>query len=151
MFHIQKILYATDFSSYSNQAYFYAVTLAETFKASLTIVHVHASASEIAVTPEMVPIVFEEPPDVRKFWEDQLQQIRPLNEDIPVHHVLLDGHAAHEIIQFAQSGGFDLIVMGSHGRTGLASFVTGSIAQAVLKGAHCPVLVVKMPKPADNP
>lgn len=146
MIHVKKILYATDFSSFSTQAYFYAVTLAETHQAELIIVHVHTPTNAFAVTPEMAPIIVEEPPEVRAFWKEQLAQIRPLNPNIPVEHVMLEGEPAEEILHCAADKGVDVIVMGTHGRSGLSRLVMGSVAEKVLHKAECSVLVVKMPK-----
>src|SRR4029077_11253140 len=101
MIHVKKILYPTDFSPYSNQAYFHAVALAEHHKASLTILYV------------FVPGGKEDGTD-RGYWKQQLEQIRPINPDIPVTHVLLEGDPAAEIIRYASDATMDLIVMGTH-------------------------------------
>jgi nucleotide-binding universal stress UspA family protein len=134
MIRVQKILYATDFSSYSNQAYFHAVALAENHGASLTVLFVlPANWSE------------EEGED-RDYWRRQLEQIRPLDPNIRVRHVLLEGDPAGEIVRFAQDMNMDLIVMGTHGRTGLERMLMGSVAEKVMRDAKCSVLVVKLPR-----
>ena len=138
MVHVKKILYPTDFSSYSTQAYFHAVALAENHGASLTILYVYTPGSE------------EGRPD-RKFWRNQLEQIRPANPGIPVHHVFLEGDPATEIVRFAADAGMDLIVMGTHGRTGVERLLMGSVAEQVMRGAPCSVLVVKMFKGVPSP
>jgi nucleotide-binding universal stress UspA family protein len=136
---VQNILYATDFSSYSNQAYFHAVALAENWGASLTVVHIFTAGGAAAPAGEA---------DERGYWRGQLEQIRPLNPRIPVEHVLLDGNPADEIIRYATDSRTNLIVLGTHGRTGLERLLMGSVAEKVLRGAPCSVLVVKMPKAA---
>jgi hypothetical protein len=77
MIRVNKILYPTDFSSYSNQAYFHALGLAEAYRASLTVLYVYTPGSE--------------GPDGaggdRRHWKNQLEQIRPANASIPVGHV----------------------------------------------------------------
>ena len=133
MINIQKILYATDFSSYSNQAYFHAITLAESHEASLTILFVFNPAQR-------------EEGKSREYWREQLEQIRPINPHIPIHHVFLEGDPAQEIIQYAARAGMDLIVMGTHGRTGLDRLLMGSVAEKVMRDATCSVLVVKLPR-----
>jgi nucleotide-binding universal stress UspA family protein len=130
MIRIRRVLYATDFSSYSNQAYFHAVALAENHGASLTILYVCAPDT----------------PADRGYWQDQLEQIRPVNENILVHHVLLEGDPATEIVQYARDTHADLIVMGTHGRTGVERLLMGSVAERVMREAACSVLVVKLPK-----
>jgi nucleotide-binding universal stress UspA family protein len=144
MIHVKKILYPTDFSSYSNQAYFHAVALAENHQASLTVLFVY--------TPD-----FPAPPQAaahatsQAFWRDQLEQIRPLNPDIVVKHVFLEGDPAAELVRYAQDAAIDLVVMGTHGRTGLERLLMGSVAEKVLRDAPCSVLVVKLPKGLSTP
>jgi nucleotide-binding universal stress UspA family protein len=139
MIHVKKILYPTDFSPYSNQAYFHAITLAESHKASLTILFVHSPSQG---TPDSSSGVVED----RAYWRNQLEQIRPTNPDIAVNHVFLQGDPAAEIINYAAGAGSDLIVMGTHGRTGLERLLLGSVAEKVMREAPCSVLVVKLPK-----
>ncbi len=139
MIRIKKILYPTDFSTYSNQAYFHAITLAESQGASLTILYVYPSALG---RPDNSPQAVAD----KAHWKEQLQQIRPTNPNIPVEHVFLEGDPATEIITYAAEGGMDLIVMGTHGRTGLERFLMGSVAEKVMREALCSVLVVKLPK-----
>jgi nucleotide-binding universal stress UspA family protein len=136
MIRIRKILYPTDFSSYSNQAYFHAVALAENHGASLTILFVF--------TPELSLAGGEE--NDRRYWQNQLEQIRPVDPTIPVHHVLLEGDPATEIVHYGRDAGIDLIVMGTHGRTGLERLLMGSVAEKVMREATCSVLVVKLPR-----
>ena len=128
MIHVKKILYPTDFSSYSNQAYFHAVGLAETYGATLTVVYVHTPGG----------------PGDKAHWQAQLEQVRPANPKIPVSHVLLEGDPAAEIARFAADAGIDVIVIGTHGRTGLDRLVIGSVAEKVMREAPCSVLVVKL-------
>ena len=92
MINIKNILYATDFSSHSNQAYFHAVALAEGHGASLTILHV-CQARTVIMGEGMIPAVGAESQDV-DYWRRQLEQIRPVNDGIEVRHVLLEGSAA---------------------------------------------------------
>jgi nucleotide-binding universal stress UspA family protein len=133
--HVRKILYPTDFSSYSNQAYFHALGLAETYRASLTVVYIHT------------PGGFGD----KAYWRGQLEQVRPGNPKIPVSHVLLEGDPAGEIARYAADAGIDVIVIGTHGRTGVDRLVMGSVAERVMREAPCSVLVVKLPKGVAAP
>lgn len=133
MIHVKKILYPTDFSTYSNQAYFHAVALAEHHKANLTILYV------------FVPGGKDDGND-RGYWRQQLEQIRPINPDIPVTHALLDGDPAAEIVRYASDATMDLIVMGTHGRSGLERLLVGSVTEKVMREAPCSVLAVKLPR-----
>ena len=130
MIRVTKILYPTDFSSYSNQAYFHAVGLAETYGASLTVVYVHTPGA---------------PGDPAR-WRRQLEQVRPAKPKIPVSHVFLEGDPAAEIARYAADANIDVIVIGTRGRTGVDRLVLGSVAERVMREAPCSVLVVKLPK-----
>ena len=142
MIRIQKIVYPTDFSSYSNQAYFHAVALAENHGAGLTVLFVY--------TPEMsAPGAAGDLDYARAYWRNQLEQIRPVDPRIPVRHVFLEGDPAAEIVRFARDAAADLIVMGTHGRTGLERLLLGSVAEKVLRDARCSVMVVKLPRAAN--
>lgn len=133
MIRIQSIVYPTDFSSYSNQAYFHAVGLAEQYGAALTVVFVYNAAAD-------------EHARGKAYWEDQLAQIRPLNAKIPVRHAVLEGDPATEIVKYASEQRADVIVIGTHGRTGVDRLVLGSVAERVMREAPCSVLVVKLPR-----
>ena len=90
-----------------------------------------------------------EPPDdesARRYWRNQLEQIRPIDPRITVRHVLLQGDPAEEIVRYGRDTGMDLIVMGTHGRTGVERLLMGSVAERVLRDASCSVLVVKLPR-----
>src|SRR4051812_23317429 len=139
MIHVTKILYPTDFSPYSNQAYFHAVGLAETYGASLTVVYVYTPGAKEAAGGD------------RRYWRSQLEQVRPANPDIAVHHALLEGDPAAEISRYAADVGIDVIVIGTHGRTGVDRLVMGSVAERVMREAPCSVLVVKLPKGVAAP
>ena len=130
MFRVRSILYPTDFSSYSNQAYLHAVSMAEAAKAKLTIMHV-APPDEAANS---------------QFWQEQLAQIKPGNPAIQAKHVFVIGDPATEIVRYALEHPIDRIVMGTHGRTGVERFLMGSVAERVLRDAPCSVLVVKLPR-----
>jgi nucleotide-binding universal stress UspA family protein len=140
MIRIKKILYPTDFSSYSNQAYFHAIAQAEKHNASLTVLFVYNPDS--TTTPGSQG---DEVAD-RRYWQGQLEQIRPVDTRIPVTHVLLEGDPASEIVRYGRDAGVDLIVMGTHGRTGVERLLMGSVAEKVLRDAPCSVLVVKLPR-----
>jgi nucleotide-binding universal stress UspA family protein len=130
MLRIRNILFPTDFSSYSNQAYLHAVAIAEAHHASLTLVYVNVPAQA----------------GDAEYWRAQLEQIRPANPAIPVTHVFLEGDPATEIVRYARDAGVDRIVMGTHGRTGTERLLMGSVAEKVLRDAPCSVLVVKLPR-----
>src|SRR5207249_2416719 len=116
----------------------HAIALAEAHGASLTVLFVYH--------PELCPLPEGagdgEP---REYWREQLEQIRPLDPAIPVQHVLLEGDPAAQIVRYGRDASMNLIVMGTHGRTGYERQLMGSVAEKVLSDAACSVLVVKMP------
>ena len=133
MIRISRIVYPTDFSSYSTQAYFHAVGLAEHYSAALTVAFVYHPATD-------------EHDKGRDYWKGQLEQVRPLNAKIPVTHAFLEGDPATEIVRCATEARADVIVIGTHGRTGVDRLMMGSVAERVMREAPCSVLVVKLPK-----
>jgi nucleotide-binding universal stress UspA family protein len=138
MIRIRRILYPTDFTPFSAQAYFHAVTLAEAHGAALTILHVLVPSHP---APEAAG-----DPDPRAYWKRRLEEVRPADPRVPVQHLLLDGDPAAAIVEHACTAGTDLIVMGTHGRTGLERLLLGSVAEKVIREAPCSVLVVKLPR-----
>ena len=139
MIHIDRILYATDFSSYSNQAYFHAVSLAKFHQARLVIAYVYdPSQTDLPAAPEGR--------SAEEHWREQLGQIRPLDESIAIEHLLLIGDPASELVELTRTQRFNLVVMGTHGRTGLDRLLMGSVAERMLRESPCSVLVVKLPQ-----
>jgi len=136
MIRVKRILYPTDFSSYSNSAYFHALGLAEAYQASLTVVYVF--------TPGQCPP--GSPESDKAYWRNQLEQIRPAHAKVSVSHVLLEGDPASELVRYAADAAMDVIVLGTHGRTGVERLVMGSVAERVVRDATCSVLVVKLPR-----
>ncbi len=132
MIPVRKIIYATDFSSYSTQAYFHALRLAESYLASLNVVYVY--------TPQ------EAAEDLhgKEHWRAQLEQIRPLDSTIGVEHHFLEGDPAREIVRHAERVNASLIVMGTHSRSGVERLLMGSVAEKVMRNAPCSVLIVKL-------
>jgi nucleotide-binding universal stress UspA family protein len=82
-------------------------------------------------------------------WLEKIGEETRKRTDIQTHVVVVQGSPAREIIAFSRNGGFDMIVMGTHGRTGLQRVVMGSVAEAVVRGARCPVLTIHLPLPGQ--
>ncbi len=140
MIRVQKIVYPTDFSSYSNQAYFHALGMADAYGANLSIVYVYNPGGEGE----------DGSGSDRRYWRNQLEQIRPSNPNIRVQHVFLEGDPAGQIVRYADDIGADVIVLGTHGRTGVDRLVLGSVAEKVMRDSTCSVLVVKLPRGVRN-
>jgi nucleotide-binding universal stress UspA family protein len=145
---IKKILVPIDFSECSSAASKYASRLASDTGARLYIVHVDEllDVSIPAIPPIEGGYVFESMWDERRqVVRDQLARVVPSVADVPYEYRCLMGSPAYEILKLADRECVDLIVIGSHGRTGISRLITGSVAEGVMRGAKCPVLVVKQP------
>jgi len=133
-----KILYATDFSAMSDVALELATSLAREQGATLLIAHVEESpVSYGGVEFDYRP---EEP---REETLQMLKEVIPTDISVPFEHRLILGLPAPAILDLAQREHVDLIVLATHGRTGLARVVMGSVAEEVVRKAKCPVLTVK--------
>jgi nucleotide-binding universal stress UspA family protein len=142
MLPIKTILHPTDFSHRSDNAFGLACSLAGDYGARLVVVHV-ASRPVISTRQGVIPL---EPEWYEETMTAQLQERRPRNAAIPVEHRLLFGDdPAAAILQLARDIKADLIVMGTHGRTGLGRVLMGSVAEEVVRQAPCSVLTVKLP------
>jgi nucleotide-binding universal stress UspA family protein len=137
----KKILFPTDFSSCSDAPLAYATVLARDTGATLLIVHVeepplaYGGGEMYYGTPE---------PDYAGL-ERMLANVRPTDPAVPCERRLVSGSPAETIVELAAAEDVDLIVMGTHGRTGLRRLLMGSVAEAVIREAPCPVLVYRAP------
>ena len=134
----KKILVPTDFSHTGDAALEYATSLAKEGNGRLLIVHVEESP--LAYGGEMYYGIPEPATDELK---SMLRDVKPLDLNVPVEYRLLSGDSADEIVRLADEEKVDLIVLGSHGRTGLTRLLMGSVAEAVVRRARCPVIVCK--------
>ncbi len=140
MLPIKNILHPTDFSKHSANAFEVACALARDYGARLVVMHA-APPPVIFMGEGIVPPEPNDRPQLLK----QLQQVRPQDSKIQVNHLLVDGDAAAEIVRAAKESHADVIVMGTHGRTGIGRLVLGSVAEQVMRRAVCPVVTVKTP------
>lgn len=144
---ISKILIPTDFSATSRHAFTYAVDLNRLFGARLYLVHVlqdFTEFSEYNLSPTILPQLYLE---FEQNATNKLEEMVNLNvpEDMHCDTYLLHGIPFYEIIQFARAEQIDLIVVGSHGRTGLKHVLFGHTAEKVVKKSPCPVLSIRHP------
>jgi len=138
---VKKILFPTDFSRASDAGLEYASSLARDRDASLLIVHVEEPPS-VYGTGELYYGLPN--PDERRLVQ-MLESVVPTDRQVPCDHRLVSGDPATEIVHLAESEDVDLIVMGTHGRTGLKRLLMGSVAEAVVRRANCPVFTYKQP------
>lgn len=136
---VNRILVATDFSEPSHAALRLATALARDAGATLLICHVMPPEFVFGADEmDAVAVPFENP-GVRQM----LVETRPDDPQIACEHHLLVGNPADEIVRFAEDQEAGLIVLGSHGRTGAARLLMGSVAEAIVRKATCPVLTIK--------
>ncbi len=144
----KKILFCTDFSANSEPARQLAVDYAKAFGAELLIVHVIESAKfpgYVDWTGEEIDEILNRTKEAAK---ERLAALAALSGpmDKPVRTFCEEGSAAGTTVSLAAKESVDLIVIGTHGRTGVKHLVMGSIARSVLRTAHRPVLIVQGPK-----
>jgi nucleotide-binding universal stress UspA family protein len=147
-----KILAATDFSEDSTLALGYAEELARRFGAEVLLLHVDQALPPVMASPEIGPVM-----DIgamtRIAEEQRMSAHRELDKivnrlrdgGLKARSLLKVGSPFLEIIHTAKGENADLIVMGTHGRTGIVHVLMGSVAERVVQKAHCPVLTIRHP------
>lgn len=146
----KNILFCTDFSENSHYAFTYALDLAKTYKTSLLILHV----TPPPVHPEQLSIYLpaEKLEELKKSQKDEVDHLLKENylnkmslfKNFRI--VFKEGEPFVEIIRMARKESADLIVMGTHGRTGLDHVFFGSTAEKVVRQSPCPVLTIRLPR-----
>jgi nucleotide-binding universal stress UspA family protein len=144
----RKILVPIDFSPHSDEALRVAGSLAKAFDAPLTMLHVFSPP--VYPMPEgafvTLPAAYAELIDAtRTRLEEITAKFKKAHEGVKIDSTTVEGVPFREIITFARKGGHDLIVMGTHGRTGLKHVFLGSVAEKVVRKASCAVLTVRLP------
>jgi nucleotide-binding universal stress UspA family protein len=150
MLGIKTILHATDFSPCSDLALQLAGALARDYRARLVILHVGR--------PPVQPhggVMTAAPPLAEEWGRDELErQLRrrtvPDLDPAPDHRLEFADGAGDEILRVAAEAGCDLIVLGTHGRSGVGKLLLGSVAEQVVRRAPCPVLTVRHGAPAGR-
>ena len=145
MFPIRTILHPTDFSEHSRAATELACALARDYGARLYVLHVLPLT--LAYGEGFAPPA-ESPLEEIKLRLDQVGAAAP---GVRIERRLFEGRPATEILSLARAMPCDLIVMGTHGRTGLGRLLMGSVAEEIVRKAPCPVLTVKTPAARPEP
>ena len=143
MLPIKTILHPTDFSRPSEYAFQVACSLARDYGAKLFVLHVDMPPVTIGeVVSYMEPEEYKE-----RLWAEfhRLEASEPGIRDLRVETKLVEGSPAKEILRLAREIKPELIVMGTHGRTGLGRLLMGSVAEEVVRKSPFPVLTVKTP------
>ncbi len=146
LLHLQKVLFATDFSGPAKQAEKYACAMAQQFGAELHLLHVVSTeamlAAPDATSGYTMPAsnIKEETDAAEKALVDLLDPAWAKDRKI-VRSVQV-GNPTYEIVQYAKDHEIELLVIGTHGRTGLTRLLLGSLAEKLVRLAPCPVLTV---------
>jgi len=136
----KKILFATDYSESTGHVLTYAASLARDMGAKLVVAHV----SQLEQYP--VGELFDEEPQTSDEELAKLRAVVPPDPRIACEHRLLHGEPAEEIVKLADQERVDAIIVGTHYRSRLASLLGGSVAETLLRTAHCPVIAYRPPR-----
>lgn len=139
---ISHVLCPIDFSPLSDVALAHATALAKQFGATLHFVHVYEPVFADGYMEGMSPAP-PAPADLQPI-NDRLESLckTAADDQIECCHDLIFGFPAGSLVGYATTNDVDLIVMGTHGRSGASRLLLGSVAEAVVRAAHCPVLTV---------
>jgi nucleotide-binding universal stress UspA family protein len=146
---MKKILFPTDLSKAAEQAFIYALHLADKLGASLNTLHVYRKPEVRAGGLPHTLAEFYESYDLDEFqnFKDAIPELRKIQEKqgfnhLNVQHQLEPGRTVETILDIAKKDNYELIVMGTTGARGLKEIFMGSVAGEVLENAHCPVLAI---------
>ncbi len=143
----KNILCPYDYSENSNVALSYASALARESSATVHLLHVTQ-----LITPTDTGFGGYAPAPIDMgLLQQELEKITPVGEGLECKRDVRIGAASASILAYAKENEIDIIVMGTHGRTGLTRLLMGSVAEAVVRGAECPVITVKQPVEATQP
>ncbi len=144
---IHKILVPFDFSEHSEKALHWATGIAEKWQAQVLLFHVVSAATY----PMMTEAYYNTAQVEARREEDAKQQLKEMaakEKTVNIETKVKVGEPFWDICRAAEEEKMDLIVMGSHGRTGLAHVLLGSVAERVVRHASCPVMVVNKKAPS---
>ncbi len=143
---INKILVPFDFSERSEKSLRWAVGMAEKWQAHILLFHVVSSSTPPLMTTEVATEGFydmaEMEADLQQDADQRIKEVAAKEKTVNIETEVRVGEPFWDICRTAEEEEVDLIVMGSHGRTGLAHVLLGSVAERVVRHAPCPVLVV---------
>ncbi len=142
---LDRILVPVDFSDCSLDALEYAAVMAQQAKASVMLLHV---LEPVSYGLDFDLGHFRSREDVRESWTKRLEELVATHQhpNMPIEYRLRGGFPADSILDAAQTLPCDLIVMGTHGRRGVSHTISGSVAEAILRKARCPVVTVRSQK-----
>jgi len=140
----KKIVCPIDFSEFTDEILEYAVNITKKFNAELYLLHIipnltYFTPYESFLTPEnIVSIEHNIEIEIKKNFEKAVKKV-----DIPVKQVIKKGIIFIEIIDYIKEEGIDLVIMGTHGRSGGEHILIGSVAEKIVRKSPCPVLTIR--------
>jgi nucleotide-binding universal stress UspA family protein len=142
---IRRILFASDFSSASKPAFAKALEMARALRAELVLTHAFAMMLPVDGMYMTAATWNAVERDARVAAQKELDRLHRAARKAGVRAttVVVEGFAADQIVRVAKARRADLIVMGTHGRTGLSKMVMGSVATRVIASSPCPVMTVR--------
>ena len=143
---LSKILVPIDFSASSTSAVDYATILALGSGATLIFAHVAVPSPDFAASPDSTEGRPYALPSQQDPGEATLDKVVPTANGVTFTHHLLSGDPADELLNLATQEQVELIVMGTHGHTALSKLLLGSVAEAVVQRATCPVITLRLPR-----
>ena len=147
MISIKNILCPIDYSVYSEKALKYAIEFAEKYNAKLYLMHVLDIRIYDITDPELYNVNVIDKETINKLRERLHKCIsEDTRKNIEVETLVIEGVPFAEIIKKAREYKVDLIVLGTHRRTGLSHAIMGSVAEKVVRKAPCPVLTIRHPE-----
>jgi nucleotide-binding universal stress UspA family protein len=145
MIEIRRILCPIDFSDYSRRALDHAIAIARWYESAVTVLHVFAAApaAPVGAGPVVLEPIVLTPRDRSRLLADvKAFAERESAPGITIDAVVREGDVAGEVLEHATSMKADLLVIGTHGRSGFERLLLGSVAERVLRKASCPVMTV---------
>ncbi|MCF6157681.1 MAG: universal stress protein [wastewater metagenome] len=144
MISIKNILCPIDYSIYSEKALDYAIEIAERYQSKLILMHVLDIRVYDIHESELYGVGVMDNDTIERLKDKMLNYVKEdIGSRIPIEAVVVQGIPFIEIVKAAEEYQIDLIVMGTHGRTGISHALMGSIAEKVVRKSPCPVLTVK--------
>jgi len=144
MIEIRRILCPIDFSDHSRRALDHAVAIAAWFESTVTVLHVCPvlpAASYVLGTPSLT-VSPPSPQDHVSLLASMRRFAAAIESEVPLRFEIAEGNTASQIVERATATLIDVIVMGTHGRSGIEHLILGSVTEKVIRKARCPVLTV---------
>ncbi len=149
MFAPKRILVPTDFSEYSDNALRYAIDIARQYAAKVFLLHVideniQQCTFEYCLTDDVMKQI-EQEGKIRSAdkLREEIERVEKNNADVAIEAIIKHGIPYDDILREQEEKDIDLIVIASHGRTGIKRILIGSVAEKVIRAAKCPVMLLR--------